>query len=61
MTGPDEILGVGSECSSWAILLAVMSQQFVDDSLQRIIIIKSRIELRVVLPARQNSIYGFCL
>ena len=35
------VWGELSELSSWAILLAVMSQQFVDDSLQRIIIIKS--------------------
>ena len=44
MTGPDELLG-GGQSAHHEILLAVMSQRFVDDSLQRIIII--RIELRL--------------
>ena len=41
-------LSHSAQCSSWAISLAVMSQRFVDDSLQRIIIIRSRIEPGIV-------------
>ena len=53
MTGPDELLGGVS--AQHEILLAVMSQRFVDDSLQRIIII--RIELKIDCYHRLNSIW----
>ena len=66
MTGPDEELGGGEfiHSSSREILLAVMSQQFPDDSLQSIItIIISLIELpsptplTALLPGTQFSIW----
>ena len=57
MTGPDELLG-GGLSAHHEILLAVMSQRFVDDSLQRIIII--RIELRIVSYQTQFNMASRC-
>ena len=58
MTGPDELLGGGLSAAHHEILLAVMSQRFVDDSLQRIIII--RIELRIVCYQTQFNVASLC-
>ena len=56
MTGPDELLGGVS--AHHEILLAVMSQRFVDDSLQRIIII--RIELKIDCYQTQFNMASLC-